>query len=172
MPELVWDDQGPAGDHEASPAGERLGELLVRRGLISGEQLAHALGRQQAMGMRLGTLLVMSGWITEDALTAAVAEQAGIPVLDLSEITPDHDAVRALPERDARALLAVPVAFTADGAVVAAVTDPAPRVRHRLEQATGTAVRMHAAGPSLVRRLIDEAHGRLGPEPPGDSPDG
>ena len=42
---------------------ERLGELLVREGLISREQLTRALDEQRTSGMRLGYCLVKLGAI-------------------------------------------------------------------------------------------------------------
>jgi hypothetical protein len=53
----------------------RLGEQLVRDGLISAEQLAEALARQQTAGGRIGNALVQIGAISSSALVHALARR-------------------------------------------------------------------------------------------------
>ena len=49
--EGTLDEESPtAGAEDTRPAPEQLGTLLVKRGLISGEQLASALADQKAIG--------------------------------------------------------------------------------------------------------------------------
>ena len=50
----------------ASPEKLRLGELLVRQGVITDAQLTVALEQQKKMGGKLGRLLVDSGFVTEE----------------------------------------------------------------------------------------------------------
>jgi type IV pilus assembly protein PilB len=58
---------------------KRLGELMVERGLISREQLDHALAEQRLTKEFLGTILVREGWATPEALLAALSARFGIP---------------------------------------------------------------------------------------------
>jgi hypothetical protein len=53
----------------------RLGELLVKRKLISQEQLNQALELQSSMQCRLGEVLVSRSLISNDHLTSALREQ-------------------------------------------------------------------------------------------------
>ena len=55
------------------PAGERIGDLLLREGLISREQLEKALQEQKASGTRVGYNLVKLGFIQELELTKTLA---------------------------------------------------------------------------------------------------
>ena len=57
---------------------QRLGELLIRRGLLEPWQVEAALEEQHVTRQFLGAILVQRGWISEDALLAALAEQFGI----------------------------------------------------------------------------------------------
>lgn len=66
----------------SSDPNDRLGELLLRRGKITLDQLEAAL-RELASGKRLGTLLVESGGLTPQGLVEAVVEQVRAIVLDL-----------------------------------------------------------------------------------------
>lgn len=65
-----------------SDPNRRLGEMLLRRGKISLDQLEDALTRLQS-GRRLGTLLVQAGYLTPDELVEAVVGQVKSIVLDL-----------------------------------------------------------------------------------------
>ena len=61
-----------------------LGEMLVRQGVITPDQLEEALQRQKAeQGSRLGRLLVDFGYATDNQICEAVAEQLQIPAADM-----------------------------------------------------------------------------------------
>jgi len=64
---------------------ERLGELLVARGLLKPWQLEQALQEQRATKEFLGALLLRKHWIAQDALLATLAEQFGVPYTHLSQ---------------------------------------------------------------------------------------
>ncbi len=54
-----------------------LGQLLVQKGLLTGEQLDRALEEQSVTSRRLGEVLVELGYITQSALSLALSEQYG-----------------------------------------------------------------------------------------------
>jgi hypothetical protein len=56
---------------------QRLGQILLARGLLDGEQLAHALERQRSEQRPLGELLVSLGLVSSAAVSDALAEQKG-----------------------------------------------------------------------------------------------
>ena len=55
-----------------------LGELLVTKGLVTQEELNHALKEQEETGRLLGTILVERGFVSGPALAVALAEQYGV----------------------------------------------------------------------------------------------
>ncbi len=59
----------------------RLGDLLVRNGSITQQQLAHALERQHALRVPLGQVLVRLGYTTEKAMRDALALQLNMRVI-------------------------------------------------------------------------------------------
>lgn len=78
----------------------RLGDILVRRGLIDHGRLVSALAAARDSGGRLGEVLVAKGWLSDQALAEALAaqpdagtiEQAlirGLPGLEASGVSPD-----------------------------------------------------------------------------------
>jgi hypothetical protein len=68
-------------------SGERIGDLLVREGLISKEQLDKALQEQKQNGTRVGYNLIKLGFIQETELTKMLARQFKMPAVDLSKST-------------------------------------------------------------------------------------
>lgn len=64
----------------------RLGELLVRAGLISAEQLEEALVEQRRVGQRLGSLLAESGLVSEIQVTQILSQQLSVPWVSLHHI--------------------------------------------------------------------------------------
>ena len=58
------------------PAGKkRLGDIVVERRMITEEQLAVALAKQQATGLKLGEVLVELNMITRIALAGVISAQ-------------------------------------------------------------------------------------------------
>ncbi len=66
-----------------------LGELLIKKRLISHQSLEQALELQKRWGTRLGDILISKGWIQPFAFYRVLAEQFKKPFLNLMEIPPD-----------------------------------------------------------------------------------
>src|SRR5512140_1681304 len=80
----------------------RLGELLVREGMITAQALDAALSATETTGKRLGHVLVQSGAISETSLAQLLAKQLGVPFVELDNFALQPDLVRLLPEAAAR----------------------------------------------------------------------
>src|SRR3972149_7714614 len=107
----------------ASPEKLRLGELLVRQGVITDAQLTVALEQQKKMGGKLGRLLVDSGFVTEEGLSRALARQLNIPFVQLKFYDLKADAVQLLAESQARRFRAL-VLETSGGKIQVGMADP------------------------------------------------
>jgi hypothetical protein len=104
----------------------RIGERLVRAGLITREQLQEALSAQVVHGGRLGTNLIERSQISLDAMAEALAEQHQVPAaLETDFATADPELQHQLTPELAAEYRAVPLRFDADSRrVVIAVIDP------------------------------------------------
>ena len=73
------------------PNKHKLGEILVKSGVIDDFQLRSALGEQQRWGRRLGMTLIKMGFLEEPELVRALAAQLDLPVAHLAgkRIQPD-----------------------------------------------------------------------------------
>ena len=80
----------------------RLGDLLVEKGLITDEQLQHALGEQKRMGRKLGGTLIELGMIDENSLLNLLASQLNIPLIDINNYNYSDEVAKLLPESIAR----------------------------------------------------------------------
>ncbi len=72
----------------------RLGELLVRHGLLRPEDLQRALELQRHTGSPLGQILISLGLIRRYDLYRFLARQWGLPFLDLLRTHPDPKLIR------------------------------------------------------------------------------
>lgn len=93
----------------ASAGGERIGDLLVKEGLISREQLQKALDEQRQNGTRVGYNLVKLGFIQENELTRTLARQFKMPAVDLSKFEVDPKIVKLVPADLATKNLVLPL---------------------------------------------------------------
>jgi len=73
----------------------RLGDLLVRKGMVSQEDLVSTLDHQRVAGGRLGTLLVKRGVVSDSDIARVLAQQYDVPFVDLDEIEIE-ESVKAL----------------------------------------------------------------------------
>ncbi len=79
------------------PATDRLGDLLMREGLITREQLAKALQEQVVNGQRLGLTLVKLGMVPETSVVKILARQHRMPAVDLARFDVDPKLLKLIP---------------------------------------------------------------------------
>ena len=89
--------------------GDRLGDLLIGKGLITTPQLNEALQEQKVSGNRLGTSLVKLGFITEKDLVNLLSRHYGVPSIDLTEVQIDPAVIKMVPPDVVFKYRAVPV---------------------------------------------------------------
>ena len=81
----------------AAGGNDRLGDTLLRDGLLSREQLTQALAEQKASKQRLGFVLVKLGLVPELEITKILARQYRMPAVDLSRFEVDHKILKLVP---------------------------------------------------------------------------
>ena len=94
---------------QPQPVSRRLGDLLVREGLIDNEQLTRALQEQKGSNDKLGSILVKLSFVTEENLIAFLSRQYGIQSITLSQLDIDPDVLKLVPEQIARKYEVLPV---------------------------------------------------------------
>ena len=81
----------------AATSNDRLGDILIREGLITREQLLAALSEQKSTGHRLGFVLVKLGLVQELEVTKVLARQYRMPAVDLSRFEVDQKVLKMVP---------------------------------------------------------------------------
>ena len=76
---------------------KKLGDFLVREGLITGDQLENALQEQKANGGMLGSNLVKMRFIEEAELMEFLSKQFGVPATDPSKLDVDLEVIEMIP---------------------------------------------------------------------------
>ena len=75
---------------------DKLGDILVRDGLITADQLKRALAEQRSSGGRLGYTLVKLGFVEETEITKMLARQYRMPAVDLSRFEVDPKILKLI----------------------------------------------------------------------------
>ena len=104
-------------------AGHRLGQLLMRAGIITERQLGDALEVHKATGSPLGRVLVDLGYATQGSILSVMAAQIGIEYIDFGVRKPTPDAVAAVPRDLAERYTLMPVQIV-EGVLIVAMADP------------------------------------------------
>jgi type IV pilus assembly protein PilB len=102
-----------------------LGEMLIKKGMISEDQLRIALTEQKKSPVPLGKLLVQLGFLTEATVRDILSESLGQVSIDLSNTIVDPAALLLIPKETARRYHVLPVAVDREThKLMLAVSDP------------------------------------------------
>ncbi len=142
----------------ARPAKLRLGERLVAAGVVTSAELEAALS-QQARGQKIGETLVKLGFVQESDLLPFLAEQLGLPHVQLREGLIDPVAAKLVPRWLAESCVCLAL-FRVRDVLTVAMADPHHlRDIDRLERHTGLRVRSVLALRSTLSNLIPRVYG-------------
>jgi len=114
--------------HLAASRRLPLGEVLVRSGAITQEQLQEAL-RQQKNGQkeRLGRLLITLGFVKDETMRQALSTQLNVPYVDLERLRIDPALGRLINQAYARRHNLLPVSSIGRSLTVC-MDDPTDRL--------------------------------------------
>jgi twitching motility protein PilT len=102
---------------------QRLGELLVERGLITTNQLKDALKKQAQVGGHIGSALVEMGSISTDDLLNALSGQLGIPSANLFKINIPPNMLKLMPLEKIKSMKVLPISID-ENTVTLAMVNP------------------------------------------------
>ncbi len=102
---------------------EKLGELLLKNNLITSQQLEKALDDQKSSGGRLGDSLIKLGLVQEGELVGFLSKQYGMPSINLSEIKISPDVIKIIPNDVAIKYQVIPVSLR-NSTLIVAMVDP------------------------------------------------
>ena len=137
----------------------RLGELLLRNGLITDEHLQEALAAQREQGGRLGTVLTSQGAISEADLVEFLSRHFGVPSVDLSQIDVSESVIQIIPADVARKYTILPVSKTGARVTIAMIDPTNVFALDDIKFMTGYDVEPVVASDPALRAAIDRYYG-------------
>ncbi|MGC9017467.1 MAG: GspE/PulE family protein [Caldimicrobium sp.] len=133
-----------------------IGEILKEKGLITEDYLKFALLEQKATGERLGEVLVRVGIVTDLEIAQALAEQAGLPFLDLSTLTPEIKALESIPFNFAKNNLVLPIALE-NRTLSVAIADPFNQhLMSAVQRIAGKNISFYVSGTQSLAKAIEK----------------
>ncbi len=137
----------------------KLGELLVKEGIITPSQLEEALEYQKLHGGRLGSILIKLGFATEDQVTSILSRQYGYPYINLSKFELSPKVKEWVPAEIARKYMLVPV-DRAGATLTVAMADPTNLYAiEELKFLTGLNIQPAVASESSIMEAIEKLYG-------------
>jgi type IV pilus assembly protein PilB len=160
----------PSGASRSGGGSRLLGTLLLESGVLTTEDLGHALDTQKRTGERLGELLARLGLASEEAVAAALALQLGLEYA-APPLVPDSAAVAMVPSGLALRRRVLPLSLTGRGIRVAMVDPLDLAAVDDLQFHTGRRVTAAVAPACALREAIRRTYApeaAPSPEPPAD----
>jgi len=154
----------------------KLGELLIRRGILTQTQLDMALSEHNRSGEMLGKALIRLGFITEEQLLTTLAEQLAIPfVPSLRERKVADDVVQRVPARFVWHYKFMPLALSGNTLTIAVSNPldvwPTEDIKFHLgfevevvlaveEEIMATIKKYYGMGAAMVEDILDRDKGQ------------
>jgi len=142
----------------------KVGEILVKEGILSQEQLDKAIETQNKEGGRIGEVLIKLGLVTEQDIVAALGQQLGIPYVtsgsDLLKPATDKQLDLLIPKDFALKNLVVPLSKNMNS-LTCAVFDPLDIILiDNIRKMTGCDLNLVVATKSDIENAIEGFYGK------------
>ncbi len=137
---------------------EKLGQMLIKEGLLSEESLKKALDEQKQRGYGktpLGSFLVEMGLVQERDIVRMLGLQFNLPVMELKNVTIDRSVLSLIPETMARRFLVIPL-FKIEQELTVAIADPTDiQLLDQLASMSKCRIQPILASPTEIRTALD-----------------
>jgi len=134
---------------------QKLGNFLVREGLITPEQLEKALQEQKANGGMLGSNLVKMGYIEEPELMEFLSKQFGVPSTDPSKLDVDPEVIEMIPGNIVQKYKIVPISLEGQTLTIAMVDPSNIFIIDDIKFLTRKNIRVTVATESSIKLAMD-----------------
>src|SRR5512136_861578 len=137
----------------------KLGEMLLKAGLITQPQLQEALEAQKKGGGKLGFNLVKLGFVKEDDITQLLSDQYGVPSINLRHFEIDESVITLIPSEVAQKYLVLPVNRTGATLTIAMADPTNVFAMDDIRFMTGYTVEPVVASEIAIREAIEKYYG-------------
>lgn len=149
-------------ENHSIPQFEKLGQILLKEGLINEDQLKKSLNQQMEKKGKLGQILINLGFVVEEGVVFALAQQMGIPFVSNEKLLEAlEDVVGLVPEPFAKQHIVLPVAVS-DSSMRVAMADPDDIVAiDSLQKLTGREIEPVLATKNGIFTAIEQLYVRI-----------
>jgi len=137
----------------------KLGEMLLKAGMITQPQLQEALEAQKKSGGKLGFNLVKMGFVKEDDITQLLSDQYGVPSINLRHFEIDESVIHLVPSEVAQKYLVLPVNRTGATLTIAMADPTNVFAMDDIKFMTGYNVEPVVASEIAIREAIEKYYG-------------
>ncbi len=137
----------------------KLGEMLIKAGLIDQDQLQEALEAQKSNGEKLGYNLVQLGYVQEDDITQLLSEQYGVPSINLRHFEIEESVINLIPSEVAQKYLVIPVNRTGATLTISMADPTNVFAMDDIKFMTGYNVEPVVASEIAIREAIEKYYG-------------
>lgn len=142
----------------------KLGEILIKEGILSQEQLDKTIEAQKKEGGRIGEVLIRLGLVTEQDIVAALGQQLNIPYVtvgtDLLKPAADKQLDLLIPKDFALKNLVIPISKNMNS-LTCAIFDPLDVILiDNIKKMTGCEINLVVATKTDIENAIDSFYGK------------
>jgi type IV pilus assembly protein PilB len=138
---------------------ELFGEALIRKGLITKEQLLFALEEQKLTGELLGNILVRKKYISEEAMVRFLSTLLEIDYVDLSSVSVSQSLIDSVPDRIARKFKVIPLEKKGNTLVLAMANPQNAFAIDDLRRLLNCEIEQRIATISGIQEALDKYYG-------------
>jgi len=131
-----------------------IGVLLKEKGLITETHVQHALQEQKVTKEMLGELFERLGFVTEHDLVTTLAEQNGVPYIDVDSFIPDPDVLKLFNKNLCLKNTFLPIRRNGNELELAAYFVNDDKIRQMVSRQTGLTPKIHIAEQSKIINAI------------------
>jgi type IV pilus assembly protein PilB len=139
----------------------KLGEMLIKAGLLTPQRLQEALEYQKTHGGKLGLNLVKLGFVKDEDLTRILSQQYGVPAIHLPKVEIDDTVVKLIPSEVAQKYLIMPVQRSGSTLTIAMVDPTNVFAMDDIKFMTGYNVEPVVCSETSIKEAIDRYYGSI-----------
>jgi len=140
------------------PTQERLGDILVSKGLLTEKRVNEAIELQKKTSRRIGQIIIDKGWASENDVLTALSEQLSIPYVRLRSGIYDPAVALLVKKTTANRLRVLPLQRVRDTLYLATGDPQAIPAFDEIQQHTGLRVQPVLARREEILRCLNDAY--------------
>jgi type IV pilus assembly protein PilB len=137
----------------------RLGEILVKSGLLTEEKLEQALESKKKTDLKLGQYLIRQGLVQEKQIIDLISDQLNIRKYQLNDFPLDLELIRYIPIEIAQKNQVVPLKLKGKLLTIAIVDPLDIQILDSLEKLTNLEVEPVICSEVEINQLINSMYG-------------